>query len=206
MFDVSLNPQDDEQSIFRIYRLGQTKACFIYRLICRGGMEEKIYHRCLVKLAIGGRVVDQQQSSRKVTLESTANLYEYNPESVPVAAVGPAKELVDPVLKRVLENSNVVSSYVEHQTLLEDNIEEHLNDEQKEIAKNEADVVEPPKEKKRGRPKGSKFPRNGSKTQVQTQDSTTATAQTQPLPAPTATSTALGDMPASLPPGKYFNT
>ena len=45
IFDSSFNPVNDLQSIFRVYRYGQTKNVFVYRLLAAGTMEETIYRQ-----------------------------------------------------------------------------------------------------------------------------------------------------------------
>jgi SNF2 family DNA or RNA helicase len=49
MVDADYNPATDHQSMARIYRQGQTKPCFVYRLFTTGTVEEVIYQRQIQK-------------------------------------------------------------------------------------------------------------------------------------------------------------
>ena len=49
MVDADWNPATDQQSMARIYRQGQTKPCYIYRLFTTGSVEEIIYQRQIQK-------------------------------------------------------------------------------------------------------------------------------------------------------------
>ena len=45
MFDPDWNPANDEQAMARVWRDGQKKECFVYRLLAVGTIEEKIFQR-----------------------------------------------------------------------------------------------------------------------------------------------------------------
>jgi len=47
--DSDFNPAIDHQAMARVYRQGQTKPCFIYRMFTTGTVEEIIYQRQLQK-------------------------------------------------------------------------------------------------------------------------------------------------------------
>lgn len=64
-----------EQNIFRVFRLGQKKICYIYRLISMGTMEEKVYSRSVTKQAMSCRVVDEQQIDRHYNMAELTELY-----------------------------------------------------------------------------------------------------------------------------------
>lgn len=63
MFDPDWNPANDDQAMARIWRDGQKKPCFIYRLLATGTIEEKIFQRQAHKKALSDKVVDQNEDS-----------------------------------------------------------------------------------------------------------------------------------------------
>jgi len=76
MFDPDWNPATDEQAMARIWREGQKKTCFIYRLITIGGIEEKIFQRQVHKLEVADSVVAKQHGARHFKTEEIKKLFE----------------------------------------------------------------------------------------------------------------------------------
>lgn len=70
LFDNDWNPASDLQAMSRIWRDGQKKEVFIYRLILAGSIEEKIFQRQLSKVALTGCVVDQTTNKEKLKLSN----------------------------------------------------------------------------------------------------------------------------------------
>ena len=58
LFDPSWNPAIDEQAMARIWRDGQKKHVFIYRLLSTGTVEERVYQRQILKQEYSAAVVD----------------------------------------------------------------------------------------------------------------------------------------------------
>ncbi|KAL0102451.1 hypothetical protein PUN28_018014 [Cardiocondyla obscurior] len=133
IFDASWNPSHDVQSIFRIFRFGQKKPCYVYRLLAAGTMEEKIYNRQVTKLSLSCRVVDEQQIERHYSNQNLNELYTfegYNDKDKPTLNLPKDRLLAEIFLKY----KDVVESYHEHDSLLENKAEEELDEEERKQA------------------------------------------------------------------------
>lgn len=133
IFDVSWNPSHDIQSIFRVYRFGQTKPCYVYRFLALGTMEEKIYERQVTKQAISKRVIDEQQIDRHYKENDLQELYNYDlePDDERILPLLPKDRLFAEMLKKF---EDMIYKYHEHDTLLENKEEETLNEEERKAA------------------------------------------------------------------------
>ncbi|XP_077229028.1 protein CHROMATIN REMODELING 20-like isoform X2 [Tasmannia lanceolata] len=87
LVDGSWNPTHDLQAIYRVWRYGQNKPVYAYRLMAHGTMEEKIYKRQVTKEGLAARVVDRQQVHRTMSKEEVLHLFDFgddeNADAVP---------------------------------------------------------------------------------------------------------------------------
>ncbi|ERN18793.1 DNA excision repair protein CSB [Amborella trichopoda] len=64
IFDPDWNPSTDVQARERAWRIGQTRDVTIYRLITRGTIEEKVYHRQIYKHFLTNKILKNPQQRR----------------------------------------------------------------------------------------------------------------------------------------------
>jgi DNA repair and recombination RAD54-like protein len=79
MFDPDWNPANDDQAMARVWRDGQKKQCFIYRLLSTGTLEEKIFQRQAHKKALSSCVVDNEEDvERHFSINELRDLFTLN--------------------------------------------------------------------------------------------------------------------------------
>jgi hypothetical protein len=101
-------------------------------------MEEKIYNRQVTKQSLSLRVIDEQQLDRHFKKEELRELYKLNsdvydsnkPKLLDSKAPPP-----DPLLFILLNSCDKwISNYIEHDSLLENRLDEGLSEQEREIA------------------------------------------------------------------------
>ncbi|XP_027843742.2 transcriptional regulator ATRX homolog isoform X2 [Aphis gossypii] len=133
IFDVTWNPSLNVQSIFRVFRFGQNKPCYIYRLISEGTMEQKIYERQISKLSTAFRVVDEHQIDRHFNLKCQEELYEFDPNTTkPKTTLNLPKDRL--MAELILKHKDLVMDILEHDSLLQNNEAEELDENDRNAA------------------------------------------------------------------------
>lgn len=132
LLDTSWNPADDNQAVYRIYRIGQSKPVYVYRFLAFGTMEEKMYARNILKESTSFRVLDDSNIERHFTHEDVRDLYTftaYDESNRKTPGVPKDKMLAELILR----HPKLIVDVHEHQQLLQ-NLEDDLSQEDRRIA------------------------------------------------------------------------
>ena len=83
-YDHDWNPANDQQAQDRAYRIGQLKTVNVYRLICKGTLEEKILRRQMLKKMLASSIVQHDVAGMKaLTREELVSLFTFTEEKAP---------------------------------------------------------------------------------------------------------------------------
>lgn len=83
MFDPDWNPANDGQAMARVWRDGQRKVCYLYRFLCTGSIEEKIFQRQSHKKALSNCIVDYAEDvERHFSVADLKELFRLEDDSV----------------------------------------------------------------------------------------------------------------------------
>nr|KYP74161.1 DNA repair protein rhp26 [Cajanus cajan] len=78
IFDPDWNPSTDMQARERAWRIGQKRDVTVYRLITRGTIEEKVYHRQIYKHFLTNKVLKNPQQKRFFKARDMKDLFTLN--------------------------------------------------------------------------------------------------------------------------------
>nr|XP_033325111.1 uncharacterized protein LOC117219783 isoform X2 [Megalopta genalis] len=138
VFDASWNPCHDTQAVCRVYRYGQHKPCFVYRLVTDNCLERKIYDRQISKQGMADRVVDQCNPDAHLSLKEATTLSWDWEEDSQVQDFSQSKDsYTDEVMHRVLErhSSLLTKQPFHHESLLVDRKDKKLSQAEKRLAR-----------------------------------------------------------------------
>lgn len=139
VLDVSWNPCLDAQAICRVYRYGQRKHCYVYRLIADFTMEKRIYDRQIAKQGMSDRVVDELQPQNQFTRNEVENLIHFATEeesAVPDLSSKIEEISNDPILVRTCKQyaQAITKIPFTHESLLLDRKENQMTSAEKRRA------------------------------------------------------------------------
>lgn len=109
LYDSDWNPQVDLQAMDRVHRIGQTKPCIIYRLICENTIEEKIIERQAMRLKLDSLVIQQGRTNKNnenFSKEQMKDMIQYGADAIFKAG----DDFKDEDIEMILEKSEKMTS------------------------------------------------------------------------------------------------
>lgn len=83
LYDIDWNPANDLQAMARVWRDGQKRKIYIYRLLTTGTIEEKIYQRQISKQGLSGAVMDlKNKREAQFSREELRDLFSLNENTI----------------------------------------------------------------------------------------------------------------------------
>lgn len=137
VFDASWNPCHDTQAVCRVYRYGQRKECFVYRIVMDACLEKKIYDRQINKQGMSDRVVDECNPDAHLSMKEITNLCYDDDELTEIEDFSKHKdEYSDELMKILLEkhSTELTKKPFKHESLLVDRKEKKLSLAEKRLA------------------------------------------------------------------------
>lgn len=138
VLDASWNPCHDTQAVCRVYRYGQRKPCFVYRLVVDNCLEKKIYDRQINKQGMSDRVVDECNPDAHLTMKDVTTLCWDDDRETEEKDWSYCKDkYIDVVLQKVLakHGKSFNKEPFQHESLLIDRKDKQLSSLEKRMAK-----------------------------------------------------------------------
>lgn len=137
VFDASWNPCHDTQAVCRVYRYGQKKPCFVYRLVMDNCLEKKIYDRQINKQGMADRVVDECNPDAHLSIKEVTSLCWDDEKESEIKDFSEFKDkYIDIVMQKVLVDHStcLTKEPFQHESLLVDRKEKKLSSAEKRLA------------------------------------------------------------------------
>jgi RAD54-like protein 2 len=137
VFDASWNPCHDTQAVCRVYRYGQSKSCFVYRLVVDNCLEKKIYDRQINKQGMADRVIDECNPDAHLSMKEVTSLCYDDGEDPEIADFSDKKDdFEDLVVQKMLckFSKALTKEPFHHESLLVDRKEKKLSQAEKRLA------------------------------------------------------------------------
>ncbi|KAG5097841.1 hypothetical protein JHK82_047695 [Glycine max] len=108
IFDPDWNPSTDMQARERAWRIGQKRDVTVYRLITRGTIEEKVYHRQIYKHFLTNKILKNPQQKRFFKARDMKDLFTLNVDG----ETGSTE--TSNIFSQISEEVNVIGTYKEN--------------------------------------------------------------------------------------------